>query len=82
MNAVLVIERIIKTSYKNIRLSNTLQADLLEVNFLALFGALSLRYSEMGAPPILIPKSYHDALLTGTTGLSHMQVRSNALCLN
>ena len=82
MNAVLVIERIIMTSYRNVRLNKTLQADLLEVNFLTVFSALSLRYSEMGAPPILIPKSYHDALLTGTTGLPHLQVRSNALCLD
>lgn len=75
MNAIAVVERIINTSYRNVHLNKSMQIDLLEVNTLALFSTLSLRYSTSSAPEILIPKSYHDALLTGQTGLSCLQVR-------
>lgn len=74
MNSISVFERIIKTSLRNIHLDKWDQLELLEVNCLASFAALSLRYSETNAPQILIPKSYSDALLTGVTGLPSLQV--------
>lgn len=77
MNSISVVERIIKTSHRNIPLTKSMQINFLEVNALALFSVLSLRYSESSAPEILLPKSYHDALLTGQTGLSCLQVRWN-----
>lgn len=72
MNAISVIERIIKTSYRNTRVCKMQQVDMLEANSVALFCTLSLRYSEVKSPQILIPNTYLKALLTGEGGLSQL----------
>lgn len=73
INGISVIERIIKTSYRNTRLSKMHQVQMLEVNSLALYGALSLRYSEVGSSPhILIQETCLKTLLSGETGLPQL----------
>jgi len=75
MNSIKVTERIINTSFKDRRLSMSKQdqVSLLEVNLVALFSSLSLRYSEVRSPPMLIPKFlYLKGLLTGETGFPQL----------
>ena len=76
-NSISVVERIIDTSLKDgwTSLSKLDQISLLEVNAVALFGALCLRYSEGAEPaPIILPKhSYLHGLVTGETGFPQLQ---------
>mmetsp|Transcript_12027 Transcript_12027/g.24053 ORF Transcript_12027/g.24053 Transcript_12027/m.24053 type:complete len:3243 (+) Transcript_12027:98-9826(+) len=74
MNSISVQERIIKTSFKKglTPLCKSDQISMLEVNAVALFGALSLTYSEVESPPIWIPKPFLQTYLTGESGLPQL----------
>lgn len=48
------------------------QISMLEGNAIALFGALSLTYSEVKSPPIWIPRTYLHTYLTGESGLPQL----------